>query len=126
MPTITIQDASLQGQQSPSWLLDILEEQSTLREVIRSRIYQEVSEYNARKRSQFLCLIPPRLVEPDAADIIPLVDWQAHYEQAIKAFEKKRYLVIINERQVTDLDIPIHLTSQSTVTFLKLIPLIGG
>lgn len=126
MPTITLQDASLQGQQQSPWQMDIFEEQSTLREILRSRIYQEVSEYHAKKRSQALCLITPRPVDPQQADATPPVDWQIHYEQAIAAFQKKRYLVLINGRQITKLDASIHLTNQTTITFLKLIPLIGG
>jgi hypothetical protein len=125
MPIITIRDASFQGLQA-SWQLDILEEQSTLREVIRSRIYQEVSEYNAKKRSQFLCLIPPTPLYPNPSDAAPTLDWQVHYEQAIQACEKRRYIVIIDERQVTELDSPIQFYAHSTVTFFKLIPLIGG
>jgi hypothetical protein len=125
MPTVTIKDISLLGPQSP-WQLDIDEEQSTLRAVIRSRIYQEVSEYNARRRNQFSGLIPPASHCPESADAAPTLDWQVHYEQAIKAFEQKRYVVLIDERQATKLDHPIHLTAYSTVTFLKLIPLIGG
>ena len=126
MPTITLQDASLQGQQQSPWQMNIFEEQSTLREILRSRIYQEVSEYNAKKRSQSLCLITPRPVEPQQADAAPPIDWQIHYKQALEAFKKKRYIVLINGRQVTELDAPVHLTDQTTITFLKLIPLIGG
>ncbi|GCF07979.1 hypothetical protein [Dictyobacter arantiisoli] len=126
MPTITLQDASLQGQQQSPWQMDIFEEQSTLREILRSRIYQEVSEYNAQKRSQSLCLITLMPVDPPQADAAPPVDWQTHYERAIEAFKKRRYLVLINGRQMTKLDAPVHLTDQTTITFLKLIPLIGG
>ncbi len=125
MPTVTIKDISLQGPQS-SWQLDIDEEQNTLHEVIRSRIYQEVSEYNARRRKQLLCLIPPTPHCSDPADAVAPLDWQVHYEQAIKAFEQKRYIVLIDERQVTELDRLIQFSAHSTVTFLKLIPLIGG
>lgn len=125
MPTLTIRDESLQGLQ-PSWQLDIVEEQSTLREVIRSRIYQEVSEWKAKKHSQLPCLLPPTPLCPDPADAPSTRDWQVHYEQAIKAFEKRHYLVLIDGRQVTELDRPVQLSAHSTVTFFKLIPLIGG
>lgn len=126
MPTITLQDASLQGQQQSPWQMNIFEEQSTLREILRSRIYQEVSEYNAQKRSQSLCLITLMPVGRPQADAAPPVDWQIHYKRAVEAFKKKRYLVLINGRQMTKLDAPVHLTDQTTITFLKLIPLIGG
>lgn len=125
MPTITVRDESLQGTQ-PSWQLDILEERSTLREVIRSRIYQDVSEYNAKQRSQRHCLIPPPSLLQALAEHIPVLDWQVQYNQAIKAFEQRSYIVIIDDQQITQLDCPMRFTAQSTVTFFKLIPLIGG
>jgi hypothetical protein len=125
MPTIMIRDESLQGTQ-PSWQLDILEEQSTLREVIRSRIYQDVREYNAKKRSQVRCLLPPTSLWQVLAEHTPTLDWQVQYDQAIKAFEKRSYIVLIDDQQITQLDSPMRLSAQSTVTFFKLIPLIGG
>ena len=125
MPTITIKDESLSGSQ-PSWKLDITEEQSTVREIIRRRIYQEVSEYNAKKRIHSSGLIPSTSLSPSPADSAPSLDWQTHYDQAITSFEKRHYIVIINDQQVTHLDTPIHLSAQSTITFLKLVPLIGG
>jgi hypothetical protein len=100
--------------------------QSTLREIIRRRIYQEVSEYNAKKRSQLPGLMPRTLPGQSPADNTTPLDWQAHYDQTITAFQKRHYIVIIDDRQVTDLDASISLSAQSTVTFLKLIPLIGG
>ncbi|BCL81121.1 hypothetical protein ccbrp13_35860 [Ktedonobacteria bacterium brp13] len=122
--TITIKNESLQGTQ-PSWQLEINEEYSTLRDIIRSRIYQDVSEYNARKRVQSLCLIPPTSCQSEAEDM-PTLDWQTQYTQAIKAFEKRSYIVIVDNKQVTQLDSPVQLTIESTVTFFKLVPLIGG
>jgi hypothetical protein len=126
---ITIKDTSLQGAPSSSWQLTLLEETSTstLREVIRSRIYQEVSEYNARKRSQHLYLITlPPTASSNPTEIAPIVDWQLQYERAITAFEQKRYIVLVDDRQVSDLDRSIQITTKSTITFLKLVPLIGG
>jgi hypothetical protein len=125
MPAITINDTLLQGPQS-SWQLDILEEQSTLREVIRSRIYQEISEYNASKRTQFLNFSSPKPSCQYPSDATSTLDWQVYYKHAITTFEQRSYIVLIDERQVSDLDRPIQLSAHSTITFLKLVPLIGG
>ena len=35
-------------------------------------------------------------------------------------------MVLVDDRQITELDETIHLTEQTKVTFLKLVPLIGG
>jgi hypothetical protein len=125
MPTITIKDETLQGMQ-PAWELELSKEQTTLREVIRSRVYQEVSEYNAQKRDRTRCLVPLTPAWQPVSELIELVDWQEQYERAIKAFEKRSYIVLANNRQITQLDSPIVLPITSIITFLKLIPLIGG
>ncbi len=127
--TITVKNESLQDGTQPSWPLEIYEECSTLREIIRSRIYQDINEYNARRRTQQLCLIPPMLCQSQGKTGTgdrPRLDWQAQYEHAIKAFEKKSYIVIVDDKQVTQLDSPVQLTSESCVTFFKLVPLVGG
>jgi hypothetical protein len=124
MLTISIKDESLQGTRL-SWQLEMLEEQTTLREIIR-RLYQDISEYQAKKRSQLHCLLPPTSQCQTSTEPLPQLDWQRYYKQAINAFEKRSYIVIIDDKQVTHLDTPITLNKQSTVTFLKLIPLIGG
>jgi hypothetical protein len=125
MLTICIKDQSLQEAQQP-WYLEIIEEQTTLREIIRRRLYQEISEYQAKKRSQLPCFLIPTLSCQTARELLPSFDWQRYSEQAIHAFEKRSYIVLVDNQQITHLDAPITLHIQSTVTFLKLMPLIGG
>jgi hypothetical protein len=54
------------------------------------------------------------------------LDWQAQYEQAIEAFARHSYIVLVNDRQVADLDALVELHTETEVTFLKLVPLVGG
>ena len=63
MTTITILDTSTQGHHT-TWSLDLLEEKLSLRELIRRRIYQEVTEYNAHKSGCFHGLVQPTDTEP--------------------------------------------------------------
>ena len=129
MTAITIVDESTLGEKH-AWNLDLLEETISLREFIRRRVYQEVTEYNARQCGFFRGLVQPtdaeRTLNGFRLKTVHKLDWQRHYEQAIEAFAQHRYLVLVNDRQVADLDASLTLHTGIEVTFLKLVPLIGG
>jgi hypothetical protein len=118
MPTIAIYDDAMQSVQ-PAWRLNIQAEVSSLREIIRSRIYQEVSEYNARKRSELIGLIQsePQISAPMT------IDWEEPYKQAIQGFSQQRYIVQIDQHQIVELDKPIMLTEATEVHFFQLVPM---
>jgi hypothetical protein len=46
VPTITIQDQTTTGKTTGELTLDVLTERLTVRELIRSRVYQEVQDFN--------------------------------------------------------------------------------
>jgi hypothetical protein len=129
MPTITIVDESTRGEQT-TWNLDLLEETLSLRELIRRRIYQEVTEYNARQSGFFHGLVQPtdaeRTLNGARLRTPHRLDWEAQYAQALTAFARRSYLVLVDDQQVADLDAVIELCPSTEVTFLKLIPLVGG
>jgi hypothetical protein len=54
------------------------------------------------------------------------VDPQAQFEKAIQAFEGNGFLVLVDDRQVESLDDEIALHPETSVSFLKLVPLVGG
>lgn len=99
MATITIIDESTQGEQR-AWSLDFLDETITLRELIRRRIYQEVTEYNAKLSGCFRGLVQPteaeRAFHGDGYHLKPLhkLDWQAQYERALEAFTRRGYIIL--------------------------------
>ncbi len=45
---------------------------------------------------------------------------------ALRGFEGNAFLVIVDDRQVTDLDAEIRLAQDTEVTFVRLLPLVGG
>ncbi|WP_328873398.1 hypothetical protein OHT76_26810 [Streptomyces sp. NBC_00287] len=51
---------------------------------------------------------------------------KADRERALKAFTANGLIVLVGDRQLTDLDEQVDLTADTEVTFLKLIPLVGG
>ncbi len=129
MTTITCLDESTTGTKRV-WNLDILEETVSLRELLQRRIYQEVSEYNAKQHSYFQGLVQPTDAERTLNGFrLPShrrLDWQAQYEKAIEAFSCHQYIVFVNNRQIGDLDTLIELQLDTEVTFFQLVPLVGG
>ena len=60
MPTqLTIRDESTSGQTVYEFSLDVLTERITVRELIRSRVYQEVKDFNAKRPELFQGLVQP-------------------------------------------------------------------
>jgi hypothetical protein len=129
MATITITDESTLGEKR-SWSLDILEETITLAEIIRRRIYQEVTEYNARQVSHFYGLVQPTEAERTLNGYQlrqpRRLDWEAQYTAAAQAFARRGFIVLVDDRQVADLNASVTLAAGSEVTFLRLVPLVGG
>jgi glutaredoxin 2 len=129
MTTITIVDESTAGEKSV-WSLDVLDETVSLRELLRRRIYQEVTEYNAKQAGYFHGLVQPtqaeRTLNGFRIKTAQKLDWQAQYEKAINAFTRHGYIVLVNEKQIADLDVFLEICAGTEVTFLKLVPLVGG
>ncbi len=101
----------------------------TLREIIRLRVQQEVERFNDSESEAFQGLIRPEKTERilnDVRDRRLVLDWEKQYVKAISAFKGNGFLVFVDDRQLTDLEETIQLTAETKVTFLKLVPLIGG
>lgn len=129
--TLTIQDQTTAGKVSNEFVLDLLSEHITVQELIRSRVYQEVKDHNLKQnRSAYNGLVQPddsevtlngyRLRNPRA------LDWKRQYDIALDAFKRKAYIILLDDRQLTSLDETITVGPDSSVFFLKLVPLAGG
>lgn len=129
MTAITIVDESTAGGKR-TWTLNLLDDTISLRELIRRRIYQEVTEYNAKQMGVFQGLVQPTAAERELNGARPhaprRLDWEAQYQRAVEAFGRRAYLVLVDDRQVPDLDAQVEMHAGSAVTFLKLVPLVGG
>ena len=101
---------------------------STVREIIRLRVQQEVDRFNNSDYEVFRGLVQPEESERILNGVRerPFLDWQKQFAKAIASFNGNGFLVFIDDRQITDLDEAIHLTTETKVAFLKLVPLIGG
>lgn len=128
--TVTIRDETASGSSFNSFTLEFLTEKVTLREIIRARVYQEVQDYNQQTPELFRGLVAPTEAE-QALNGFKLkaprkIDWEKQFARAIEGFEGNAFFVLIDERQAEELD-EIHTVSVETeISFVKLVPLVGG
>lgn len=130
MPTITIRDETRPGRTVSEVVLPELPDRLTVRELIRTRVREEVAKANLHKETAHHLLIQPtdaevtlngyRLKQPRT------IDWERQAEVAEDAFGRNGYFVIVDGRQVETLDDELVLTPETEVRFLKLTPLVGG
>ncbi|MFF3321488.1 hypothetical protein [Streptomyces sp. NPDC002889] len=118
MARVTFVDETTSGSRSDGWGLEIAEERLALRELIRRRVFEEVAEFHARGTGTFQGLVRPR----DSGRVDP----QAECELALAAFARGGFLVLAGDRQVEELDEEVDLRLGIEVTFLRLVPLVGG
>jgi hypothetical protein len=116
--------------QSTAWVLQVAEPILTAREILRRRVFEEVSRYNARRGEVFQGLVQPtdaeRTLNGYKLRKPRLLDWREQFDRALQAFDKRTFVLLVGERQVENLDEELMLSPETEVTFLKLVPLVGG
>ena len=121
---------SLGGHEERGFTLDVSEGRITVRELIRARVANEVGDYNLSQPEYFRGLVQPTGAERSLNGFkMPgrrRIDPERQFELAIKAFQGNGFILLVDDRQVDDLEDEIQITQDTTVTFLKLVPLVGG
>lgn len=130
MSTLTVRDESTTGDISEPITLEFLTDHITVRELIRERVYQEVKDYNANQGEVFKGLIQPSDAEI-AINGFKIrkprhIDWQPQFQTACDAFTANQVLILIDDHQAQSLEEQIVITPRTEVSFLKLVPLVGG
>jgi enoyl-CoA hydratase/carnithine racemase len=129
------------NERRPAFDLKLVSQRMSARDVIRQRIADEIATANARaiehaeahaRTRSFLIAFEPS--SPEAALNAPrspkrrqeIFDEQAEYDRAILAFEKRQFIMLLDERQIENLDDEFGLTGANEIVFLYLTPLVGG
>ena len=128
--SVEVRDETTAGETINELLVSLERERLTVRELIRSRVYQEVSEYNARASGLYRGLVKPSEAERELNGYrMPSrkrIDWEKQYAAALRSFERSQLLVLVDDRQVESLEDEVELEPESSVSFLRLVPLAGG
>lgn len=126
---VTIRDETATGSVTHELTLDVLDETTTVRELIRGRVYQEVDDHNRKLRAD-ASSAPTRafvgLVTPAPGRAKREVDWRDQFAKACEAFDRNGFFVLVDDRQAETLDEPIALRHDTRVSFVRLTPLVGG
>lgn len=128
--TLTIHDETSSGQKTHSFTLECLTERMTVRELLRARIYQEVQDYNTREPEYFRGLVEPTQAERTLNGYRLCerrkLDWQEQFQRALEAFARNGFFVLVGNRQAERLDEEFEVKVDTEVSFVKLVPLVGG
>jgi hypothetical protein len=104
----------------------------TLRDLIRTRVREEVAKANAvvAAGGSFRTLVQPVDAEVTLNGYRlksgRTIDWQRQADKAEDAFRRNGFFVLVDGRQVEDLDEELALTADSDIRFVRLTPLVGG
>ena len=128
--TVTVRDQSSTGKPTGAVELEDIPAAITLRDLIRTRVREEVARYNAAPRDVFRGLVMPEGAEPAEVGFVMgrprRVDWERQADRAVEAFSRNGFFVLVDDRQVTELDRPLELTADSDIRFVRLVQLVGG
>ena len=130
MPKIEICDETISGAKSCALELEFASGTIPARELISSRVEEEVRRHNAQVGEIFRGLVQPsdserllngyRLKTPRAVEAAPQI------ERAFEAFERNGFFLLVDDKQIESLDEPIEIGLHTRVSFVKLVPLVGG
>jgi hypothetical protein len=104
----------------------------TLRDLIRTRVREEVAKANAAigEGRPFRTLVQPTEAEATLNGYRMrrgrTIDWQRQADKAEEAFGRNGFFVLVDGRQLEDLDEELALTADSEIRFVRLTPLVGG
>ena len=110
--------------------LRLATERVSAREIIQRRVEEEVEAFNRNAEPMFRGLVQPAGSDRvGAAFRVPAqrrIDAAEQVRIACEAFERRRFVLLFDERQLETLDETVVLDGDNTVTFLRLVPLVGG
>lgn len=133
--TLMVRDESATGESYNELPIELASERITVRDLIRERVRQEVNEFNRRQGEQnFQGLVQPtdtervlngrriefRLKTPKQ------IDWTEQYARAVDAFGRGGFFLLVGDKQVEDLEQELIIDPDTRVSFVKLVPLVGG
>ncbi|MBZ0114419.1 MAG: hypothetical protein K8J08_18295 [Thermoanaerobaculia bacterium] len=111
--------------------LRLVSERVTVGDIISARVRQEATDFNKAQDGQvFRGLVQPTDTERHLNGYrlkkAKVVDPEVQIVKALEAFGQNGFLVLVDDRQVESLDEEIVVTRTSKVSFIKLVPLVGG
>src|SRR3712207_6612642 len=103
--TLTVRDETTSGEVLHALELQLAEERLTVRDLIATRVRQEVAEHNAKRMlGGFRGLVQPAEEERKLNRGPKRIDAEQQVAVALRAFERGSVLLLVDDRQVDELD----------------------
>ena len=101
---------------------------TTARALIAEHVRAEVQRANATRTSSLALhyLLADDLRHSPTPHTLPTLDDTAETARAYAGLAARRYVLVVDGVAMNDLDTPLTLTERSIVSFVRLLPLIGG
>lgn len=127
---LTIHDETATGSITNQVKIKCCTESITIQELIKVRVFQEVTDYNQKRSEYYRGLVQPHEAEPVLSgyklDRKYKINAEEQYAIALNAFFKQAFYVLIDEQKIDDPGFVIKLKPHTKISFLKLQPLVGG
>ncbi|MFC6997800.1 hypothetical protein [Rufibacter roseus] len=128
--TLTIKDETFPGKVLHQMELALQNELVTVEDIIEARVNKEVEEYNKKLPQYYNGLVQPTdseaMLNGYKLKERKKIDPEKQVYVALDAFLNNGYFVLVDNKQSESLDEEVLLNGSTTVSFLKLTPLVGG
>jgi hypothetical protein len=130
MINLSIKDETAVGKILNEIMVSLESELATVKDIIEARVNAEVEAYNNK-----LPEVYSGLVQPQEAEVVlngyrmktkKKIDAEKQVYIALDAFQQNGFFVLIDDRQAELLEETVLLSPDSSVSFVKLTPLVGG
>lgn len=130
MTAVLMRDEEMTGKSLCEFSIDILTETITVRELLRSRVHQQIKDHNLRRLGAFKGIIErgetEAMLNDDRLSKHKDVNWKPYFDRAVEAYQRNQILILVGDRQTESLDDQVQIQSGTEVVFMRLTPLVGG
>ena len=128
--TLTIADETAGGKVTNQVNITLENELTTVQDIIKARVYTEVTTYNTKMPEYYRGLIQPGETEQTLNGYKMKerrkVDAEQQYLTALDAFQKNGFFMLIDNIQAESLEQMVVINPNTSISFIKLTPLVGG
>ena len=127
---LTITDETFTGKVLNELTIEFDTDLVSVKDIITMRVEKEVERYNQKLPEYFNGLVEPTDAEKTLNGYKlmanKIIDAEKQVYIALNAFQKNGYFVLIDNMQCEELEQKITIKQNTTISFIKLTPLVGG
>ncbi len=129
--SLKLVDETTSGEVYQETVLTVVSSRIKVRDLIEQRVRAEVERFNEERAEKiFSGLVQPRGAERrlNGFELFNKrrIDADEQVKNALEAFDRNGFFLLVDDRQVESLEEEFGVTKNTRVTFVKLIPVVGG